>query len=107
MHTRTRQSGRLLAAALSITGTCQLCAPLAARAADYTFAVEPSYRPDRAAEIYKPLLDYLDKATGQHFVLVTSRNYHFYWRDIHTVTKTAFALDEACLLYTSPSPRDS
>src|SRR5678815_2994376 len=95
MHTRTRQSGRLLAAALFMTGICQLSAPLAARAADYTFAVEPSYRPDRAAEIYKPLLDYLDKATGQHFVLVTSRNYHFYWRDIHTVTKTAFALDEA------------
>jgi len=95
MRTRTRQSGRLLAAPLSVTGICQLFAPLAARAADYTFAVEPSYRPDRAAEIYKPLLDYLDKATGQHFVLVTSRNYHFYWRDIHTVTKTAFSLDEA------------
>ena len=95
MHIRTRQSGRLLAAGLVLTGICQLVAPLAARAADYTFAVEPSYRPDRAAEIYKPLLDYLDKATGQHFVLVTSRNYHFYWRDIHSVTKTAFALDEA------------
>jgi len=34
-------------------------------------------------------------ATGQHFVLVTSRNYHFYWRDIHTTTKTDFAFDEA------------
>lgn len=78
-----------------MTGLCQLFTPLAARAADFTFAVEPSYRPERAAEIYKPLLDYLDKATGQHFTLVTSRNYHFYWRDIHGATKSDFAFDEA------------
>ena len=66
-----------------------------AAAATYSFTVEPSYRPERTAEIYKPLLDYLDKATGQHFNLVTSRNYHFYWRDIHSTTKTDFAFDEA------------
>ena len=95
MHTRTRQSGRLMPGVLSIVGLCLLLAAPTAQAADYTFAVEPSYRPERAVEIYKPLLDYLDKATGQHFVLVTSRNYHFYWRDIHGVNKTAFALDEA------------
>lgn len=66
-----------------------------ARAAEYTFAVEPSYRPERAAEIYKPLVDYLGKSTGEKFKLVTSRNYHFYWRDIHGPTKTDFAFDEA------------
>lgn len=68
-----------------------------ASAATYTFAVEPLYRPERTAEVYKPLIDYLDKATGEHFQLVISRNYHFYWRDIHSTTKTAFAFDEAHL----------
>jgi ABC-type phosphate/phosphonate transport system substrate-binding protein len=70
-------------------------APTALPAANFTFAIEPSYRPERTAEIYKPLLDYLDKTTGQHFTLVTSRNYHFYWRDIHAATKSDFAFDEA------------
>jgi len=94
MHTRTRVTGWSGAGALAMFAVGQLVASTAA-AAEFTFAVEPSYRPDRAAEIYKPLLDYLDKSTGQHFTLVTSRNYHFYWRDIHSTTKTAFALDEA------------
>lgn len=89
MRTRFRQA--LLALAFGLV--VQVAEP--AGAAEYTFAVEPSYRPERAAEIYKPLVDYLDKSTGQHFKLVTSRNYHFYWRDIHGPTKTDFAFDEA------------
>jgi hypothetical protein len=90
---RTRSCRTWLPAAAF--AACQL-APLApAQAADFTFAVEPSYRPERAVEIYKPLIDYLNKSTGQHFNLVTSRNYHFYWRDIHSTTKTDFAFDEA------------
>ena len=66
-------------------------------AADYTFNVEPAYRPERTEEIYKPLMAYLDKATGQHFTVVTARNYHFYWRDIQAGTKADFAFDEAHL----------
>jgi hypothetical protein len=72
-----------------------LIAATAARAAEYTFAVEPAYRPERATEVYKPLIDYLNKATGEKFKLVVSRNYHFYWRDIHSTTNTDFAFDEA------------
>jgi hypothetical protein len=90
MRIRSRQ----LQAAI-LASSCLLAAAAPASAAEYTFAVEPSYRPERAAEVYKPLIDYLDKATGQKFKLVTSRNYHFYWRDIHTLTKTDFAFDEA------------
>ncbi|HEY2396369.1 MAG TPA: PhnD/SsuA/transferrin family substrate-binding protein [Rudaea sp.] len=82
----------LIAAALA---ACQSGPFAAAYAAEYTFAVEPSYRPERASEIYKPLIDYLNKSTGEQFKLVVSRNYHFYWRDIHTTTKTDFAFDEA------------
>jgi ABC-type phosphate/phosphonate transport system substrate-binding protein len=86
---------RKVLGALVILVMFQMAAITAAVAASYTFAIEPSYRPERTAEIYKPLLDYLDKTTGQHFTLVTSRNYHFYWRDIHSTTKTDFAFDEA------------
>lgn len=94
MSTRRLPTRRGFVFALTLAALSAL-SPAAARAANYTFAVEPSYGPERTAEIYKPLLDYLDKATGQHFTLVTSRNYHFYWRDIHGVTKTDFAFDEA------------
>ena len=89
---RTSSRTWLLAAALA---ACQSWPFALAQAAEYTFAVEPSYRPERASEIYKPLVDYLNKSTGEQFKLVVSRNYHFYWRDIHTTTKTDFAFDEA------------
>lgn len=82
---------------IALAATCGAMAATTVPAATYTFAVEPSYRPERAAEVYKPLIDYLDKATGERFQLVTSRNYHFYWRDIRTTTKTSFAFDEAHL----------
>lgn len=65
--------------------------------ADYSFVVEPIYGPQKAAEVYKPLIDYLAKATGEKFTLVTPRNYHFYWRDLRANEKFDFALDEAHL----------
>jgi ABC-type phosphate/phosphonate transport system substrate-binding protein len=66
-----------------------------AKAADYTFRVQPDYPPDQLAQIYAPLMKYLDKATGQHFVLVPARNYHFYWREIQQGVKTDFAFEAA------------
>lgn len=54
----------------------------AARADDLKLMVEPSYPPERAAEVYKPLVDYLSKASGHNIQLLTPRNYHFFWRDI-------------------------
>jgi ABC-type phosphate/phosphonate transport system substrate-binding protein len=67
----------------------------AARAADYTFRIQPDYPPDQLMQIYAPLMKYLDKATGEHFTLVPARNYHFYWREIQDGAKTDFAFDEA------------
>lgn len=64
------------------------------RAAEYTLMVEPIYTPDRAAEVYKPLVDYLDKATGHRFTLVTARNYHFFWRDVRLNTPVDFMIAE-------------
>jgi ABC-type phosphate/phosphonate transport system substrate-binding protein len=84
-------------ALLVVFGAVLTTATNVAFAADYTFNVEPAYRPERTEEIYKPLMAYLNKATGQHFTVVTARNYHFYWRDIQAGTKADFAFDEAHL----------
>ncbi|MEP6483839.1 MAG: PhnD/SsuA/transferrin family substrate-binding protein [Rudaea sp.] len=67
----------------------------AAYAAKYTFRIEPAYPPERMQEIYKPLMTYLNKATGQQFVLDSAKNYHFYWRGLQNTVKTDFAFDEA------------
>jgi hypothetical protein len=66
-----------------------------AAATDYTVTVEPNYPPAQAQQVYAPLLAYLSKATGQHFVLKTSGNYHVYWRDMRSGTPTDIAYEEA------------
>jgi hypothetical protein len=66
-----------------------------ALAADYTVTVEPNYPPAQALEVYKPLLDYLSKATGQHFILKPAANYHVYWRDMRAAVPVDFAFEEA------------
>ncbi len=64
-------------------------------AAEYKFGIEPSYPPDQALEIYKPLLDYLNKSTGHTFKLVVPRNYHFHWRDLKRNEPLDFTFEEA------------
>ena len=64
-------------------------------AADYTVSVEPNYPAAQAQEVYQPLLDYLSKATGQHFILKTAGNYHVFWRDLRGGASTDFAFEEA------------
>jgi hypothetical protein len=57
-------------------------APAPARAAELKLLVEPFYTPDRAAEVYQPLIEYIGTTTGHQITLVTPRNYHFFWRDV-------------------------
>jgi len=64
-------------------------------AATYTLAVEPNFPPAQAQQVYKPLLDYLSASTGHQFVLKTATNYHVYWRDLRSGSKTDFAFEEA------------
>lgn len=64
-------------------------------AADYNFAVEPTYTPERAREVYEPLINYLNRTTGHRFKLVTSRNYAVYWNDIRKRRDLHFVFDEA------------
>jgi hypothetical protein len=67
----------------------------AVNAADYTVTVEPNYPPAQAQQVYRPLLNYLSKATGHRFFLKTSGNYHVFWRDMRGGEPTDFAFEEA------------
>lgn len=81
-----------------VAGAMALCGLLQfanAQAAEFRFTPEPAYPPEVAKQIYQPLLDYLGKATGEKFVLVTSPNYSIYWRDILKPDQTDFSYDEA------------
>jgi hypothetical protein len=77
----------LALAAMSATGK--------ATAADFNFAVEPTYSPERAREVYEPLINYLNTATGHTFNLVVARNYAFYWNDVRNRKDLHFVFDEA------------
>ncbi|MBK7147103.1 MAG: PhnD/SsuA/transferrin family substrate-binding protein [Xanthomonadales bacterium] len=66
-----------------------------ASAAEYKLLVEPSYNVQRATEVYQPLVAYLSKATGHKITLVTSRNYHFFWRDVRQNAPVDFMFSEA------------
>jgi hypothetical protein len=65
------------------------------RAESYTLLVEPTYDPVRAEGVYEPLINYLRKETGLDIRLQTSRNFHFYWRDLRRNEKFDFVFEEA------------
>jgi ABC-type phosphate/phosphonate transport system substrate-binding protein len=66
-----------------------------ASADQFTLGIEASYPPDQAEEIYRPLLEYLNRATGHTFVLSVPRNYHFLWRDLKRNEPVDFTFEEA------------
>lgn len=78
-----------------VTLVAGLCMAQAAWSAEYTLGIEPSYPTDQALDIYKPLIDYLEKSTGHTFKLVVPRNYHFLWRDLKRNEPLDFAFEEA------------
>lgn len=90
--TRIQTHGRL---ATSLACLALLLTGQTAAAAEYRFTPEPAYPPVSAEEVYKPLLDYLSKATGETFVLNTPANYSSYWREIRQPDNTDFSYDEA------------
>ncbi len=80
---------------LALAFLCVCMFGASAGAAEYRFTPEPAYTPAAAEEIYKPLLEYLSKATGEKFVLVPAANYSSYWRNILKPDQTDFSYDEA------------
>lgn len=71
-----------VAAATAVLAVAGAIGSPSARAADLKLMVEPFYTPDRAAEVYQPLIAYISSATGHKIELLTPRNYHFFWRDV-------------------------
>lgn len=57
-------------------------ATTSAWAGAYNFVVQPIYPPDRAEQVYAPLVDYLNRVTDHDITLVTPRNFHTYWASI-------------------------
>jgi len=86
---------RVFAGRMAVLGTLFAASAQLAMAAEVTLMVEPSYTPERAAEVYKPLADYLSKATGHKVTLITPRNYHFFWRDIRQNSPVDLVFAEA------------
>lgn len=71
------------------------CVPGISSAERYQLVMQPVYTPERAAEVYKPLVEYLNATTSHDFVLVTPRNFHHYWKDVRTGDYGDFAFDDA------------
>lgn len=84
-----------LRATLILSGLVLMFTSLQINAQSYTLTVEPNYPPAQAQEVYKPLLAYLSKSTGQSFSLKIAPNYHVHWRDMRNKTKVDFAFEEA------------
>lgn len=89
------QGGGLASAMRAGLAMLGLAMGSALHSAEYNFAVEPVYAPERAREVYEPLISYLNTATGQTFKLVVARNYAFYWNDIRNRKDLHFVFDEA------------
>ncbi len=64
-------------------------------AAELTLGVEPRYPPEQMAGEYKPLVDYLSRATGHTVKLVVAPSYHSYWRDLRENRKLDIVLEDA------------
>ena len=71
------------------------CISGSATAVELKLMIEPNYSPKQAAEVYKPLLAYLTKATGHTYTLIAPRNYHFFWRDLRGNTPVDLMFCEA------------
>jgi ABC-type phosphate/phosphonate transport system substrate-binding protein len=72
-----------------------LCEGALAQARTIKLAVAPDYSQEQAAEVYKPFVAYLKKATGYNIELVTARNYSIYWSDMRSKKGWDLVFDEA------------
>ncbi|GIX33598.1 MAG: hypothetical protein KatS3mg125_1554 [Lysobacterales bacterium] len=72
-----------------------LVAPGGIHGQPYTLLVEPSYPQDMAAEVYRPLLDYLRAETGVEFRLKAPSDHLIYWRDLRNNEPVDFVFEYA------------
>jgi len=67
----------------------------AVSAADLSIVVQPNHTPERSKQVYQPLVDYLNTATGHTFNLITPRDFHDYWLRVQAGEKPDLVIDEA------------
>ena len=67
---------------------------LPAEAANYTLTVEPSFPAAQAADVYRPLIVYLNQSTGHRFTLSIAPNYNQHWRELREGVKADFVFEE-------------
>ncbi len=80
---------------LAWAASLALSSALPLAAAELTLGVEPRYPPEQMAGEYKPLVDYLTRATGHKIKLVVAPSYHAYWRDLRENRKLDIVLEDA------------
>jgi hypothetical protein len=68
------------------------------RAADWRFAVPPFLPAAEMNAQYQPLMDYLNASTGEHFELITAKNYPGYWADARKGGAYDLVLDNAPMI---------
>ncbi|GJM09980.1 MAG: hypothetical protein DHS20C11_22560 [Lysobacteraceae bacterium] len=90
MNDKTPNSGMIKVVLLLIT-----CLPGVCLAERFQLVMQPVHTPERAAEVYRPLVEYLNTSTSHDFELVTPRNFHHYWKDVRTGNYGDFAFDDA------------
>ena len=78
-----------------LAGIALMAAAVGACAESFNLVVQPIYTPERAREVYSPLIDYLNRATSHTFTLVTPRNFHHYWADMRRRDDWHFIFDDA------------
>lgn len=45
----------------------------------YSFIVQPTFKPDKIKQLYRPLVEYLHKETGHSFNIHTAKSFITYW----------------------------
>lgn len=57
--------------------------------------VHPNFSPERASQVYQPLVNYLAGATGYEIRMVTARNFHRYWLEARRGMAPQLVLEDA------------
>ncbi len=60
--------------------------------------VQPTFTPEQAEQVYRPLVDFLNATTPHRFDLQTSRDFHRYWMDIRRGQQPDLVLEDAHLV---------
>lgn len=79
---------------LVLLGALAAAATPAARAANYTLLVEPTYPADQIGSVYGPLVAYLNRSTGHRFTVRAAPNFNQHWRALRAGDAADFVFEE-------------